>query len=90
AKLFWDGIKAFVSFKERSDGSYNYIFGRISPLISFDNKSIYDELNKIEGIAKDDLDSYGGSDIIGSSPRKRGSKITPKEMIDIINKLLKQ
>jgi hypothetical protein len=89
-KLFWDGVKAFVSFKKNLDGNYSYIFGRISPLIPFDNKLIYEELNKVENIPKNDLDCYGGSDIIGGSPRKRGSKIDPKDMIKIINKVLKQ
>jgi len=87
-KLFGDGIRAFISLIGKKDESnYAYTIGKISPFVPFPIEKLYAELNKIEGI--DGNDKWGGSSIIGGSPRQRGSRIPPKELENIINGLLK-
>jgi len=87
-KLFWDGVKAFVSVKERQDGNYNYILGKMSPFIPFPIEMFYKELNTIEGLLND-IDRWGGSDTIGGSPRQKGSRIKPKELRKLIDTLIR-
>jgi hypothetical protein len=81
-----DGISSFISVKKRDDSTYNYVIGKTSPFIeTFDINIIYKELNKIENCTND---KWGGSDIIGGSPRVNGSKIKPEEIEKIINSII--
>jgi len=85
--IYASGTKSFVSMRNRKDGNFTYVIGKISPYVPFPLPSIYDALN-----TEEDLDSssnsWGGSDIIGGSPRKTGSTLAPKKIEDIINKVL--
>jgi hypothetical protein len=49
------------------------------------------ELNNHEFSCKDKTnDIWGGSNIIGGSPRVNGSRLSPKEVETIINEFLKK
>lgn len=78
-----DGIDAFVSVRERSDGRWDYTVGSRSLLIPFDVPGILEELDAHE--EDDDIDSWGGSNTIGGSPRVAGSGLSPGEVERLIN-----
>lgn len=84
--MFADGITAYVSVRERGNGRYTYVVGRMSPFIPFDCQKIYAVLNEIEGT---DDDRWGGSDMVGGSPRRLGSKIDPDAMVKIIDSVVR-
>jgi hypothetical protein len=86
-KLFADGIRAFVAVRERDGETYDYSVGRMSPFIPFPLSTIFDELNEIEGCIASQ-DRWGGSDTIGGSPRKKGSRLSPAEIATVINRIL--
>jgi hypothetical protein len=81
-----DGINAYLSVSDRGDGTWTYSIGKMSPFVDFDIHFLYKELNKIEKITTNDL--WGGSDTTGGSPRKSGSKLSPKDMEKIINDII--
>lgn len=80
-----DGIQAFVSVRTNQDGSFTYTLARISEWIPFPLDKLYSQLNDLEGCQED---RWGGSSIIGGSPRINGSKLSPKDLELIINKVL--
>ena len=81
-----DGIDAYVVAKE--DGErWRYTVGRLSEYIPFDVPGLLTHLNEVEGTEED---RWGGSDIIGGSPRVNGSKLSPSELETVINGYLKQ
>lgn len=84
-RIIADGIRAFVSVRDDEDGSYNYTLARVSPFIPFPVQDLLEYLNTIEGYAVDDPLGWGGSDLIGGSPRKNKTKIKPEELERIIN-----
>jgi hypothetical protein len=89
--MFANGIKAFVSVKRgKKKGVHYYSIGRSSPFIPFDIPAILEALNKAEGIEANDPDRWGGSNTIGGSPRKKGSRLTPAKVKKIINEVLKR
>lgn len=83
--MYADGISAFVSVKERADGRYHYILGKHSPYVKFDIERMYKRLNEAEGLLDD---KWGGSDIIGGSPRVAGSKLIPSQVKEIIQSVV--
>lgn len=83
--MYADGITAFVSVTERNDGKYNYIIGKNSPYVKFDIETMYRRLNEREGLK---IDMWGGSDIIGGSPRVAGSSLNPQEVKEIIEEVV--
>ncbi len=86
--LFAKGIHAFVSILEESDGCYHYSIGKMSPFIPFPITKIYAVLNEREGLDSASGVCWGGGDTIGGSPRRVGSKLSPREVEEIINALL--
>lgn len=83
AGMVSDGISSFITVKSRDTDKWNYVIGKTSPFVNtFNLEKIFKRLNSIEG---SDSDQWGGSDIIGGSPRVNGSKISPSEMEEIIN-----
>ena len=82
---FADGIKAYVSVRERPDGKWTYSVGRMSPFINFNIYKIFSNLNIWEDCRKD---KWGGGDVIGGSPRVSGSSIPPKELELLINEVI--
>lgn len=89
AKMITDGITAFVSVRDASDGQYAYTLGRKSPFIPFPLPALLSHINGIEGYNLDDPHAWGGSDIIAGSSRKNKTQITPTELEKIINEFLR-
>jgi hypothetical protein len=83
--MFADGIKAFLSVKERQDGKWSYVIGRMSEYIRVPLLQILDELNQAEGAEKD---TWGGATTVIGSPRIAGSRQAPDEVARIINSCL--
>ena len=79
--MFAQGVLAFVSVRERPDGRWTYVIGKMSPYIRFNVAGILDALNKAEGCCKD---CWGGATIIGGSPRVAGSVLPPSEVARIV------
>jgi len=80
--MFAEGIRAYVSVRERPDGKYTYVLGRMSPFIPFDLTALYRSLNAHE--KRGALDCWGGSNTVGGSPRVSGSSLTPEELTKVI------
>ena len=83
--MFADGIKAYVSVRERPDGRYTYTIGKLSPFIPFDLLRITDVLNQSDDVT--DNDKWGGGNNIMGSPRSRGSKMKPDDISYVIKSL---
>ncbi|HEY7153820.1 MAG TPA: hypothetical protein VH575_07655 [Gemmataceae bacterium] len=64
-----DGIRAYVAVRERLDGRWSYVVGRMSPFVPFDVPALLHALNEAEGTTRD---RWGGSNLVGGSPRIRG------------------
>lgn len=77
--MFSHGIRAFVSVRERPDGSNAYVIGKMSPFIPLDLLTLADDLNEEEHCPSEDL--WGGGDTIIGSPRKAGSKLSTDEIL---------
>lgn len=78
-------INAFVSVLDSTLGRYRYTIGKTSMFYPFDIPKILAKLNEVEG----GTDKWGGSNTVGGSPRVAGSKLSPDEVKDIINSLIK-
>lgn len=84
------GMKAFVSAKFIKEDYYVYSLGKLSEFIDFPIEELYEVFNQAENIAEDEDSRWGGSNTIGGSPRDRGSKLTPKEVVILINNYISQ
>jgi hypothetical protein len=79
--LYAQGMPAFVSIvAQRPDGRLVYSIGRRSRYIDFPLPRIFDALNAAEKSGG----RWGGSDIIGGSPRAEGSTLTWQEIRDVV------
>lgn len=83
--MFSDGIRTFISVKERADGRYNYVVGKMGVYNPLDLKEFIETMNQIEGTQKD---SWGGGSNIVGSPRGSGSSQTPKFVGEILESLI--
>jgi hypothetical protein len=81
-ELFGAGVHAFVSVRENDDGTWTYSIGRMSPFVPFDILRLYEVLNAAEGL--DAASGWGGSDTIGGSPREGGSRLSPKQVEELV------
>lgn len=82
--MFADGIRIFLSVRERPDGRYQYVIGKMSPFLELDLVQLTRLLNEAE--ANPDL--WGGGDAIIGSPRQAGSKLKPEEVGTLIDTLM--
>jgi hypothetical protein len=80
-------VRAFVAVRENSDGTWTYSIGKMSPFVPFPIEALYAALNREEGVAEGGA-GWGGSNTIGGSPRKGGSKLTPADVERVINEHL--
>lgn len=77
-------IDAFTAVRQREDGKYVYSI-IINPYAGFPKNGLKKLLNRME--CDNNIDQWsGGSDNI-SSPRGKGSSITPEELFEIINNM---
>ncbi len=84
--MFSDGIKAYVSVRERSDGNWTYTIGKLSPFIPFDLLKLTEVLNKTDEAVTEN-NRWGGGDNIMGSPRATGSLLSPENLDKIIKGL---
>lgn len=87
-RLFAEGILAFVACRENGDGTYTYSIGKMSPFVTFPVLRIFRRLNEADGIT-DPNDAWGGTGIIGGSPRRSRSRLPPAEVEGIVNDCLR-
>ncbi len=79
--LYGQGMRAFVAIvARRPDGRTVYSLGRRSGYVNFPLPDLYAALNAAEKSGG----RWGGSDIIGGSPRAEGSTLSWQEVRDII------
>jgi hypothetical protein len=88
-KLFSQKIKAYVALVDSRKKAYAYTIGKMSPFVMFPVERIYAALNKAEGLSSPE-NCWGGSTIIGGSPRQNGSRLAPREVQKVINDCIKQ
>lgn len=84
--MFSDGIRMFVSVRERENGRYTYTIGRASPFIPSDFKLLCAELEAEERLTRDEdsVDQWGGGATIMGSPRIHGSVLPPEVVYRIV------
>lgn len=82
-----DGIDAYVTVQELDGERWRYTVGRRSEFIPFDVPGLLEYLNQEEGC---DDDRWGGSTIIGGSPRVNSSTLSPKQVERLVNKFIGQ
>ncbi len=82
--LFNDGIHAFLSVRERTDGRWSYIAGRMGSWDTFSPLAVAEAANEAEGITLAE-DRWGGSDIATGSARVAGSTTPPDAMFELAN-----
>ena len=84
--MYADGIRAFISIRERGNGFFDYTLGRMSEFIShFNIPALGRKLNSLECCTDD---AWGGGDTIHGSPRIRGSALNPRELETFVNQEL--
>jgi len=86
-QLYQEGIQALITFRNNQDGTYTYSIGKISGFINFPILALYNILNQAENL-HDTNNQWGGSTIIGGSPRRTSSKLRPIELEKIVNDYL--
>lgn len=87
AHLYQEGVQALITFRDNQDGTYTYSIGKISGFINFPIQEFYNVLNQAENLI-DPNNQWGGSTIIGGSPRRSGSKLKPEKIEKIVNDYL--
>ena len=85
--IFADGIRAYISVRERDNGNFSYVIGRMSSFIRFPIEKFRKRFNAIEQCHGD---IWGGSHICIGSPRANGSSIPPSVLEQEINRILKR
>ena len=85
--MFADGIRAYVSVRERSDGRLSYVLARMSPFIHFPIPKFYRRFNTIE---KCGAERWSGSHISGGSPLSQGSELKPLRVESEINRIIER
>lgn len=93
--MFQAGVRAFISFRTRigEDGTSVLApsaIGKISDYIDFPVTEFYERANSKEGITKDCINRWGGSSTNGGPPREGGSRLTVKQVEEIMNSLLEE
>jgi hypothetical protein len=99
--MFADGVRAFVSVRDRLDGGWTYSIGRMSDYIRFPLPALIKALDHAEAKRLRDSmgdsafegsdqfhDKWGGGSTIGGSPRVHGSHLPPDEVESIIERVL--
>lgn len=89
--LFSRGLNAFISIvARRPDGNLVCSLGRRSRFISYPVNKLYVRFNNYEfpGQVIDQQNCWGGSDIVGGSPRQTGTKSNWETLRDLTNQEL--
>ncbi|MBT8492143.1 MAG: hypothetical protein KJO07_03705 [Deltaproteobacteria bacterium] len=86
-KMIEAGVNAAVElFARGDDDTYFYsIWRRSEYIVDFPVPEILVELNRTEGFEDEDTKGWGGSDNVGGSPRKVGTKLSPEQVAEVVN-----
>lgn len=85
--IFSDGCHAYAVFRERPNGRFSWVIGRMSIYIPLDLKGLLRRIIEIDDIVdKDDLP--GGSNTIIGTSRIHGSKIDPDLMVRLVREFI--
>jgi len=82
--IFSDGCHAYAVFRERPNGRFSWVIGRMSIYIPLDMKHLVKRLNEQIDDIVEEQDLWGGGDTIIGSPRINGSIIRPEDMVCIM------
>ncbi len=85
--IFSDGIRAFVSVRQRPDNRTVFTFCRAADFVPFPIPAILEALNREEGCTED---RFGGGDLVGGSPRVAGSALTVERVAEIVEEECKK
>ncbi|MBL4635707.1 MAG: hypothetical protein JKY56_17735 [Kofleriaceae bacterium] len=84
-KMVEANIKAAVELFARKGDRYVYsIWRRSEYIVDFPILEILRQLNIAEGLSPNAVPGWGGSENVGGSPRGIGSKLTPKEVEEVV------
>ncbi|MGH9222634.1 MAG: hypothetical protein ACRD2W_02255 [Acidimicrobiales bacterium] len=76
-----DGLETVIS--ERWAGTVRIVsITKTTPWSSTDLATVYRRLNELEGCPPDD--QWGGSDLVGGSPRRRGTSLSLETILDVV------
>lgn len=91
-KMVEAGVNAAVElFARGEEGTYFYsVWRRSEYIVDFPVPEILAELNVEEGFEEGSLSGWGGSDNVGGSPRKVGSKLSPTEVQEVVNRVVER
>jgi hypothetical protein len=79
------GISTFVATRPRENGgAADVTVGRVSPWEGPDLAKVWNSLNSAEGVPTESCDRWGGSDMIGGSPRRGGTTLCVGDVLAII------
>lgn len=86
-RMHAEGIDVFVSVRDQG-GVRVVSVGKSSPFVPFDLEAAFVELNELEGVdlrsPDGRLDCWGGSDLIGGSPRRSGTQLPVSMILDVV------
>jgi hypothetical protein len=85
---FADGIRAYMSVRDRPDGRYNVTIGRMSIFVDFPTWQFCKKLNQREGTTRS-ADRWGGADNVIASPRVGGTKQPLDGIAEVINETIR-
>ncbi len=84
--MFGQGIHAYITVQQRgNENLWDYSIGCTSIFDDFDVPYAIKRLNKAEGLI-DNHDRWGGGNTTGGSPQIAGSKLSPRQVEEIINR----
>ncbi len=87
--MFATKIDAFVSVQDLPSGeAWRYSLGRRSEYIPFPVGKIFETLNGVDPLVAGQ-NRWGGGNIIGGSPRATGSGLSPSQITELIDTVLK-
>jgi hypothetical protein len=88
--LFAKGMNAFINRKAvRDDGTSVWTIGRRSQYIPFPILELYDQYNTKEKLL-DSPDRWNGSNIVGGSPRAKGTTLTINQLAECAEDYLRE
>jgi hypothetical protein len=69
------GIAVFASVRRQPDGRRDVTVGTTGPDVGVDLGAVFDRLNVAQGVPVSSPDRWAGSDTIGGSPRRSGTRL---------------
>lgn len=87
--LLNSGIHAFLSVVPRPSGNYTCTLAKLSPTIPFPILDLYWIFNRLEGLPDRGANCWGGNEMVGGSPLRTGTSLTPEQLQLITSEYLR-